>query len=135
MTPTPPRTEPSKNISPTGTPDSYAYNELYKFRTTDEDGNETYTFQDKQGHTILKRKINKKLEDNTEEKIDTYYIYNKYGQLRYIIPPEAAAIASMHYGNQRDLCYEYEYDSKNRLIKRNCPVKTKSIWCMTNKTA
>ncbi|MFC4686163.1 DUF6443 domain-containing protein [Epilithonimonas pallida] len=112
-----------KYTSPTGTPDSYAYNELYKFRTTDEDGNETYTFQDKQGHTILKRKINKKLEDNTEEKIDTYYIYNKYGQLRYIIPPEAAAIASMHYGNQRDLCYEYEYDSKNRLIKKKLPGK------------
>jgi len=112
-----------KYDSPIGTYTFYANNELYKFRTTDEDGNEVHTFRDKQGHTVLQRKINIKLEDNSLQRIDTYYVYNKYGQLRYIIPPEAAAIASMHYGNQRDLCYEYEYDNKNRLIKKKLPGK------------
>lgn len=112
-----------KYITPSNAYTFYADNELYKFQTKDEDGNEVHTFKDKQGHTVLERKINIKLEDNSLQRIDTYYVYNKYGQLRYIIPPEAAAIASMHYGNQRDLCYEYEYDNKNRLTKKKLPGK------------
>ncbi len=112
-----------KYVSPTSTYTFYTNNELYKFKTTDEDGNVSYVFKDKRGHNILERKINIKLEDNTEEKLDTYYVYNKYGQLIYIIPPEAAAKASLHTGDERDLCYKYIYDNKGRLIEKKLPGK------------
>jgi len=112
-----------KYISPTITPSSYSNNELYRFKTTDEDGNVKYSFQDKRGHIILERRINIKLEDNSEEKIDTYYVYNQYDQLTYIIPPLAAAKTILTPGDERDLCYKYIYDQKNRLIEKKLPGK------------
>ena len=109
--------------SPNNTPSSYGYNELFKFEITDEDGNTRYLYKDKRGHAILERRINIQIDTNTEEKIDTYYIYNEYGQLTYIIPPEAAAKTVITTGDERDLCYKYIYDQKNRLIEKKLPGK------------
>jgi len=112
-----------KYTTPTNIPSSYSTNELYKFKVTDADENVKYIFKDKRGHAILERRINIKLEDNTEEKIDTYYIYNDYGQLTYVIPPEAAIKAVITTVDERDLCYKYLYDNKGRLIEKKLPGK------------
>src|SRR6218665_772970 len=117
-----------KYVTPTNTYTFYANNELYKFKTTDEDGNVAYVFKDKRGHTILERRVNIKLEDNPEEKIDTYYVYNDYGQLTYIIPPLAAAKNALSTGDERDLCYKYLYDSKGRLIEKKLPGKNEEYF-------
>ena len=117
-----------KYVTPANSYTFYANNELYKFKTTDEDGNVIHVFKDKRGHVILERRIHIKLEDNTEEKIDTYYAYNDYGQLTYIIPPLAATKNALSTGDERDLCYRYLYDSKGRLIEKKLPGKNEEYF-------
>ncbi|WP_089756440.1 DUF6443 domain-containing protein [Chryseobacterium soldanellicola] len=109
----------------TGTP--YGNNQLYKNSVTDEDGNQTIEFKNGQGQTILVRKML-----NTTESADTYYIYNDYDQLAYVIPPNAAdALKNLGSGvtiSATDpiltgLCYQYKYDGKNRLVEKKLPGK------------
>lgn len=69
----------------------YNANELYKNSTTDEDGNQSITFTDKQGKTILKKS---QVDDN--QWAETYYVYDLYGQLVVVLPP-AGKVASGDY--------------------------------------
>lgn len=62
----------------------YDAGELTKNSSRDEDGNWSTTFTNKMGQTILKRSY---LEDNVP--VDTYYIYDRYGNLKVVLPPEA----------------------------------------------
>ena len=77
---------------------SYAANELYKTITKDENWqptgntewdklNTTEEFKDKQGRVVLKRTYN--MEDGSSSVIDhdTYYIYDNYGNLTYVLSP------------------------------------------------
>lgn len=72
----------------TGTTD-YSANELYKTISKDEnwksaDGKAgtTEEFRDKEGRTVLKRIW----EDNCYA-LSTYYVYDDFGNLRYVVPP------------------------------------------------
>ncbi|GEN71598.1 cell wall-associated protein [Chryseobacterium lathyri] len=91
--------------------------QLYKNTTTDEDGNKTVEFKNGRGQTVLSRKV---LSDS--ENADTYYVYNEYEQLAYIIPP-AAAIATPDNTVLDNLCYQYRYDSRYRLAEKKLPGK------------
>ncbi len=72
----------------------YHRGELYKTITKDENwypnqkyenDHTTAEFKDVQGNIVLKRTYNKGLQH------DTYYVYDKYGNLSYVIPPKASA--------------------------------------------
>jgi RHS repeat-associated protein len=91
--------------------------QLYKNTTTDEDGNKTIEFKNGRGQTILSRKVL-----SPSENADTYYVYNEYEQLAYIIPP-AAAIATPDTTVLDNLCYQYRYDSRYRLAEKKLPGK------------
>ena len=79
----------------------YAPNELYKTITKDEnwkpgtnynnDGsnNTTEEFKNKQGQVILKRSFNNK------KWHDTYYVYDDYGNLTFVLPPKLNTYASL----------------------------------------
>ncbi|MBP1167229.1 RHS repeat-associated protein [Chryseobacterium sp. PvR013] len=62
-------------------------------------------------------------------KADTYYVYDIYGNLTYVIPPLASdAVKSMTTGffpdeTLNNLCYQYKYDKKNRLVEKKLPGK------------
>ena len=101
---------------------TYADNQLYKTITIDEnwkvtDGknNTTEEFKDKEGKVVLKRTY------NNDDKHDTYYIYDQFGNLTYVIPPLAEGIASED--NLNYLGYQYKYDSRNRLVEKKLPGK------------
>ncbi|MGX9987600.1 DUF6443 domain-containing protein, partial [Soonwooa purpurea] len=97
---------------------SYAANQLYKTITTDEDGNVVTEFKDKQGKVILvKRYVNK------VSAADTYYVYNEYQQLVYVITPNAVAKGVVLQADLDDLCYQYNYDAKGRLAEKKLPGK------------
>jgi hypothetical protein len=101
------------------------YNEkvLVKNSGTDEDGNKTIEFTNGLGQTILARKV-----ISATENADTYYLYNDYGQLIYVISPKAEAqiTSNNNVVTQQildDLCYQYKYDNKGRLVEKKLPGK------------
>ncbi len=97
---------------------NYEANKLYKATVTDEDGNKTIEFKNGQGQTILVRKML----DGTNS-ANTYYVYNNYNQLAYVIPPLAVAANAVDGTTLNNLCYQYKYDNKNRLVEKKLPSK------------
>ncbi len=94
---------------------TYAASELYKTVTTDENNNTTEEFKDKEGHVVLKRNY-----DNSVAH-DTYYVYDVYGNLTYVLPPKAEGDTSPTVLDE--LCYQYQYDYRNRLVAKKLPGK------------
>ncbi|OCA68975.1 hypothetical protein BBI01_17320 [Chryseobacterium artocarpi] len=95
----------------------YEENTLYKFIVKDEDNNEKIVFKDLYGHIVLIRRI-----DGTNN-IDTYYIYDKYDHLAYVIPPLAAVSSILTPEVLDNLCYQYRYDNRKRLVEKKLPGK------------
>ncbi|WP_250253694.1 RHS repeat-associated core domain-containing protein [Chryseobacterium sp. Marseille-Q3244] len=98
----------------------YEANTLYKTSVTDEDNKISYDFKDKEGKLILKRKISEGMS------YDTYYIYDIYGNLTYVLPPKLSEIAenqALLIESMNELGYQYKYDSKNRLVEKRIPGK------------
>ena len=100
----------------------YAENQLYKTITKDENWKpfdvNNYTteeFKDKEGKVVLKRTYNQ------GAKHDTYYLYDQYGNLTYVLPPLAEGNASQE--KLDNLGYQYKYDSRNRLVEKKLPGK------------
>lgn len=96
----------------------YENNQLYKTITKDENwisgrNNTSEEFKNKEGKIVLKRNY------NNEEKHDTYYVYDDYGNLTYVIPPLVTDAALQLDG----LCYQYKYDHRNRLVEKKLPGK------------
>ncbi|SFT45919.1 RHS repeat-associated core domain-containing protein [Chryseobacterium formosense] len=105
----------------------YTDNKIYKNIVTDEDGNKTIEFKNGQGQIILVRKVL-----TATEYADTYYIYNEYNHLAFVIPPKA--VREMQDNGFADgeeipqtvldnLCYQYRYDRRNRLVEKKLPGK------------
>ncbi|BAP30064.1 cell well associated RhsD protein [Chryseobacterium sp. StRB126] len=97
---------------------NYGGGQLYKNTVTDEDGNKTIEFKNGKGQVLLVRK-----EINATEKADTYYVYNNYDQLAFVIPPLASVLPAIDTTTLDTLCYQYKYDGKNRLVEKKLPGK------------
>lgn len=100
----------------------YAADELYKATNTDENGNNTMSYKDKQDRIVCKTG-----EDNAGTSIATYYIYDDYGNLAYVVPPVPVAQYLLSFV-ETDLVfsnyiYGYHYDGRNRLIEKKIPGK------------
>lgn len=105
---------------------NYQANQLYKTITKDENwisgnNNTTEEFKDKEGKVVLKRTYNSTPPSGAGGLHDTYYIYDQYGNLTYVIPPLAEGIASED--NLNYLGYQYKYDNRNRLVEKKLPGK------------
>ncbi|WP_165571982.1 DUF6443 domain-containing protein [Chryseobacterium vrystaatense] len=95
----------------------FAANQLVKTSVTDPDGNTTTQFQNSKGETILVRK------NDGQRDVDTYYLYNEYGQLAYVIPPLAVADTAPDQALLDKLCYQYRYDGLGRQVEKKVPGK------------
>jgi RHS repeat-associated protein len=112
----------ASSINASGT---YGAGQLYKNTVMDEDNNKTIEFKNTQGQVILVKKML-----TITESADTYYVYNDYDQLAFVISPKASeAIKSLAVGAAipsdvlNNLCYQYIYDGRNRLIEKKLPGK------------
>jgi len=105
----------SSSLSSSGT---YGASQLYKNTVTDEDGNKTIEFKNSQGQTVLIRKVL-----SATENADTYYVYNEYNQLAFVIPPLASVSSALDQSTLDNLCYQYRYDGRNRLVEKKLPGK------------
>ncbi len=108
---------------------NYTAGTLYKTITTDENGQPIQEFKDKEGKIILKR-INIPTitgTTNSSGNHDTYYVYDIYGNLTYVIPPKLVEVGTTvlanYTANLAELGYQYQYDDKNRLVEKQLPGK------------
>lgn len=97
--------------------------ELRVTKTIDEDNHTSYLFYNREDSLILSRSV------VDMEMADTYYVYDIYGNLRYVLPPEMSAKLNTYSNgsisnsdaNLADYCYLYDYDHRNRCIKKKLP--------------
>ncbi len=77
----------------------------------------TREYKDKLGRVVLKRTYNE------GEEHDTYYVYDGYGNLTYVLPPKVTTTDGVSDTELSELCYQYRYDYRNRLIEKKIPGK------------
>ncbi|MFV0181955.1 RHS repeat-associated core domain-containing protein [Empedobacter falsenii] len=106
---------------------NYAAGTLYKTVTTDENGQPIQEFKDKEGKVILKRINIPAISGNSSGNHDTYYVYDIYGNLTYVLPPKLVEVGGITVTTYRthlpELGYQYQYDEKNRLVEKQLPGK------------
>jgi len=90
---------------------SYPASSLLVTEVTDENNNITKEYKDKLGQVILKEALPE------SETAKTYYVYDRFGDLRMVIPPKAAATLS----TDESLVYRYRYDNRHRMIEKKIP--------------
>jgi RHS repeat-associated protein len=97
----------------------YPSGRLTRNTTYDEHNNLSFEYIDKSGKLVVKSY------QNGSEWLITYYVYDKLGNLRCVIPPQAVpAIWSnwtMTQPVMDELCFRYEYDQRNRMIVKKVP--------------
>ncbi len=117
----------------------YAPNQLVVTITKDEnwtpadgDLHTTKEYKDKQGRVILKRTYNNSSTSSGGggaagggQAHDTYYVYDRFGNLTYVIPPKVNTADGVSTTELSELCYQYAYDHRNRLIEKKIPGKGK----------
>lgn len=102
----------------------YKANTLSKKIVKDEDDKETQIFTNSIGQTLLLRKLNK-TDAGVIQYLDTYYVYDDFGNLVLVVPPKAATFVTItDLNNAKDkLCYQYKYDKYNRVVEKKLPGK------------
>jgi len=99
---------------------NYATGTLYKAISTDEDGKTITEYKNKIGQVVMNR---------SEEggHVDTYYVYNDFGQLCYVLPPIAAdslpnsGVIDDDNGVLKRYAYLYKYDERGNNIMKRLP--------------
>ncbi len=120
----------------------YPEAQLYKAVTKDEnwqqgDGNKgTITeFKDKKGQIILRRHYDIPIGENKTSTgsivLDTYYIYDDFGNLTFVLPPKLSqqipSNGSISQSLLDALAYQYKYDHRNRVIEKKIPGKNREF--------
>ena len=124
----------------------YGVAELFKNSTYDENhttgkNHSVEEFTNKQGQVVLKRTyadippMDRNGDGDTtdpgeearpEEPHDTYYVYDDYGNLSYVLPPKmegsSATLAEIN-SAMDELGYQYVYDHRDRLVEKKLPGK------------
>lgn len=106
----------------------YAANKLYKTVVKDENWTEidgssglTKEFKDNEGHVVLKRLLFKN-SNNQLDSLSTFYVYDDFGNLRYVIPPGVSATSFVESDQLfRDFIYAYHYDGRERVVEKKIP--------------
>ncbi|WP_281988966.1 DUF6443 domain-containing protein [Aquimarina aggregata] len=101
------------------------------WKPSDGNNHTTKEYTDKQGKIVLKRTYNVPVNTSggssgaTADQIhDTYYVYDDlYGNLTYVIPPKVTIADGVSPIEMNELCYQYKYDYRNRLIEKKIPGK------------
>ncbi|SDM81308.1 RHS repeat-associated core domain-containing protein [Pedobacter steynii] len=108
----------------------YGANQLYvtiskdeNWTTADGKAGTVEEYKDKEGRVVLKRLFNKS--GTTIQVLSTYYVYDDFGNLSFVLPPGANpdAIIVPTQDVLDNFCYQYRYDGRKRLIEKRLPGK------------
>ncbi|MDW7691104.1 DUF6443 domain-containing protein [Flammeovirgaceae bacterium SG7u.111] len=110
-----------ENDLPT-TASAYEDGQLFVSETTDEENHKSLEYKDKQGMVVLK-----KVQDENDF-LSTYYVYDDYGNLRYVLPPKAMEEMGDDFSGHDnfdtildELCFKYTYDARKRMVAKKVP--------------
>jgi RHS repeat-associated protein len=107
--------------------------QLYKNITTDEHSKRVIEYKDKEGQVVLKKVEINSYADEYDHMgwLCTYYIYDDFGLLRFVLQPKMTAffLDVFGYGSPwtlpnvqlNELCFIYKYDNENRMISKKVP--------------
>ncbi|GET34235.1 hypothetical protein PbJCM13498_30980 [Prolixibacter bellariivorans] len=129
------RVDPVTDSLAVGSPSWYDAGTLYKTVTKDENWTDqgsvalnklhtTEEFKDKLGQVVLKRSYVLASGSTTQvDELNTYYVYDDFGLLRYVFPPKVFADGnnSINTSEMDSLCYTYKYDGRKRMIEKKLP--------------
>ena len=106
---------------------AYTTGQLYKATTIDEAGHQLAEYKDGEGRVILK-KVQIAAAPGTDHTgwLCTYYIYDDFGNLRFVLQPRGVEISSgaswvVSQANADEFGFRYEYDSRHRMIIKKVP--------------
>lgn len=115
-------------------PVRYGANQLFKNVTKDENNHEIIEYKDKEGRVVLKRvqAANAPVTMGDSDYASTYYIYDDFGQLVCVVPPEAVKRLPTEYyhagadNNSKEAflskwAFRYRYDERKRMIMKQVP--------------
>lgn len=106
-----------ENLSDVSANGYYAANALSYVKTTDEKGNISLSFKDKDGRVILNRAESAVGEPSA----DTYYLYNELGQLRAVLQPQYQVSSNLlHHA------FLYRYNNRGLLVEKRIPGTSQS---------
>lgn len=120
------------NAGTTASPVNYPTKTIYRNRTKDEDGNEVIEYVNTDGRVLLKRVqavASPSAIDDTKY-ASTYYIYDDFGNLVCVLPPEASKRLVAEYLNATAVnkeaflkrwAFRYKYDERGRMIRKQVP--------------
>lgn len=103
----------------------YPANSLEKIIYTNEDQVCVHEFTDNNGRLVLRRTF------VDGEKLDTYYLYDIFGRLNFVLTPKAVEYIETNDDVEcvtdikfvLDYCYFYKYDEKGNMIEKHTPGK------------
>jgi YD repeat-containing protein len=115
----------TNNVGATGAT-NYLAGKLYKTTTKDENwvsgkAGTVDEYKDFEDRVVLKR-----VWESESKKLDTYYVYDDFWDLRFVIPPGFPATTTTITENDatlNELIYAYKYDGRRRLIEKKIPGK------------
>jgi RHS repeat-associated protein len=123
---------PAGSVPYSNTTDVYAALQLYKTISIDEYGKKTIEYKDFTGNIVLKKVQDKNegpdLDQQHKGWACTYYVYDDFNRLRFIITPKAVEWLKDNNWNLQantdlvnELCFWNEYDKKGRVIRKKSP--------------
>ena len=107
----------------------YSAGELIVMESTDEQDNKVIEYKERNGLVVLKKvQSSNILQDGYTGWLCTYYIYDDFRRLRYVVPPKAVEWMIANSWNlstnttvQNEFCFRYEYDAEGRMIIKKVP--------------
>ncbi|MDR2274088.1 MAG: DUF6443 domain-containing protein [Sphingobacterium sp.] len=79
-------------------------------------------FRDFNGRVVLKR-----VWETESKALNTYYVYDDFGDLRFVIPPgfpaTTTSVKEAATGDFHELVYAYKYDGRRRMVEKKIPGK------------
>lgn len=100
---------------------TYPVGKVMMSSTADENGNVVRSYTNAQGQLVLKQ-----VEAATGVWLQTYYVYDVYGRLKYQVSPKAVSLLDATPNleadlNLAELIYKYTYDSIGRVVETKVP--------------
>ena len=116
----------------TGSAANYLAGQLYITVSRNENlpgsgrGGTVEEYKDNEGHIVLKRNFIYSGSPATLQILSTYYVYDDMGNLAFVLPPLSGGDNISGTPGQMvldNLCYQYQYDQRNRLVQKKLPGK------------